>query len=358
MVWASASARQRMCSGKVSGLGPTQSAWARCRSVGSCDDLAVAERRDPAAHEQAVGVVLRHAEEHRALERVHEGRPALALQLDAEAPGQVRDVELEAVRVRLEPVGQPAQQQRRRRAQHAEPEQLDVAGAGVVADRVDDRVRPGQHDHRRGHIHGTPPFGSGRGGGRRKGVPVVMEIGNDLPDLARRGAGRRVGRVGTVERVSGDDLDEVRGWVSAATRDRGADRSRHLDRLGHPRLPGPERGLDEEPGGREGRHARHLPERRGGAAGGLAEPGELTGLGGRAERRPPGAGRARAARAAARRRHAEHRRAAPAGRPRPGQGDRGPRDHAPLPLLGLSATPARWRSCSSGSAPARRTRAA
>ena len=104
----------------------------------------MAERRDAPADHQAAAVLLRHAEQDGALQRVDERGAALALQLDAQAAGEVGHVELEPVRVGVEAVGQAPQQQRRRRAEDAEPEQLDVAGAGIVADRVDDRVGPRQ----------------------------------------------------------------------------------------------------------------------------------------------------------------------------------------------------------------------
>ena len=56
-------------------------------------DLAVAELRDAPADHQAAAVLLRHAEQDGAVQRVDERRTALAVQLDAEAAGQVGHVE-------------------------------------------------------------------------------------------------------------------------------------------------------------------------------------------------------------------------------------------------------------------------
>ena len=97
--------------------------------------------------------------------------------------------------------------------------------------------------------------------------------------------------------------------------DRRPDRRRHLDRIGHSRFPRPARRVDEESGGREAVDDPELPRRAGGAQGRLALASRLARVERGAECRPPGAAGARAARQAARARHPEHRRAAPARRP-------------------------------------------
>ena len=61
------------------------------------------------------------------------------------------------------------------------------------------------------------------------------------------------------------------GW-RRRERDHRAHRCRHLDGLGHPRLPRPAGRVDEEPGGREDVDDPALPRRPGRAPAGVAEP--------------------------------------------------------------------------------------
>src|SRR5581483_2342951 len=106
------------------------------------------------------------------------------------------------------------------------------------------------------------------------------------------------------------------------------DRGGDLDGVGDPRLPGPQRRVDEGPQGREAVQHPPLHERPRGAGGQLAGPAGASGLDGRAQRRAPGAGRAGAQGAPRRPRHAEHRRPAPEERVVAGAGRGDPR-HGP-----------------------------
>ena len=65
--------------------------------------------------------------------------------------------------------------------------------------------------------------------------------------------------------VNADEFGRAERWIAAASSSHGAHRRGHLDRLRHPRLPRAERGVDEEPRGREGGDAAALPRRPGGA---------------------------------------------------------------------------------------------
>ena len=146
-----------------------------------------------------------------------------------------------------------------------------------------------------------------------------------------RGPGRSAAGNGARPRplTFGPVIDQVRGWVAERRTGRRAHRGRHLDRQRHPRLPRPERGLDQEPEGRA--HVPHRPLRGGsrGPAAGLAATGSThPAWTARAQRRPPGAGRPRAPGQAAHADHPERRRAAPGGRQRPGAGGRGARHRA------------------------------
>src|SRR5450755_3011187 len=79
---------------------------------------------------------------------------------------------------------------------------------------------------------------------------------------------------------------------------RGVDRRGHLDRVRYPRLPGPERDLDQGPGCREGGQHRVLRARSRAPRPDVAEPGPQRDLARRTERRAPGAHRPRAPRRA------------------------------------------------------------
>ena len=99
---------------------------------------------------------------------------------------------------------------------------------------------------------------------------------------------------------------------------RGADGRRHLDGLGHRRLPWAAGRVDQEPRGREDGDAPGLRVGPRAAGALVAEPPDLTDVVGRAQRRAPRAGRPGAQRTARPARHAEHRWAAPEGGQRPG----------------------------------------
>ena len=63
-----------------------------------------------------------------------------------ERGGALVEVELEPVGLGVEPVDEVAEQPGGTGAQDAEPEALDIDGPGVVADRVDDGVAPGDDE--------------------------------------------------------------------------------------------------------------------------------------------------------------------------------------------------------------------
>ena len=98
----------------------------RLQRDGQAAELAVAQRRQPLAHAHAVAVGLGQPELDAALEGPGEGAVAARRGAQPEGAGHLVQVELEAVGVGVEGVGQPAQQPRGRRAEHAEPELLDV----------------------------------------------------------------------------------------------------------------------------------------------------------------------------------------------------------------------------------------
>ena len=91
-----------------------------------------------------------HAEHDAAVERLAERAVHAGRQRQPERVGGLLEVELVAVGERVEPGDEPAQQPRRCRAEDAEPEQLDVRAAGVVADGFDDGIVPGHDDESRG----------------------------------------------------------------------------------------------------------------------------------------------------------------------------------------------------------------
>ena len=83
-----------------------------------------------------------------AAEGAHEGRAASASHAQTQAAGRLGQVEGEPVGLHLQAGGQPPQQPRRRRAQDRQPVRLHVGRSGVVAEGVDDDVRP-RHDPER-----------------------------------------------------------------------------------------------------------------------------------------------------------------------------------------------------------------
>jgi hypothetical protein len=88
--------------------------------------LALAQRRQLAAHGQAPAVRLGQPELHAALERAGEGAVAPRGGAQPESSGRLGEVELEPVGAGVEGGRQPAHQERRRRAEDPEPEVLDV----------------------------------------------------------------------------------------------------------------------------------------------------------------------------------------------------------------------------------------
>ena len=139
--------------------------------------------------------------------------------------------------------------------------------------------------------------------------------------------------------------------------DHRAHRRRHLDRLGHPRLPRPAGRVDEEPGGREDGDDPALPRRPRRPPAGVAEP-RWRRRRGRPSRTPATVADRRAAAPgkAARRRHPERRRPAPEGGHRRRAGGRGARHDLVDALLGLPGPPADGRDARPG--PRRRGRSA
>ena len=63
----------------------------------------------------------------------------------AQGPGGLAQRHLEALGVLVEPGRDAPEQPGGARAEHAEPEPLDVGRAGIEAERVDDIVGPGPH---------------------------------------------------------------------------------------------------------------------------------------------------------------------------------------------------------------------
>jgi hypothetical protein len=89
-------------------------------------ELAPVDRRQlPAEGQHALALGLGHLELAAAGERPYEGA-VLARQTEPEGAGGLVEREREAAGRRLEPGGDPSEQPRGRRAEHAEPEALDV----------------------------------------------------------------------------------------------------------------------------------------------------------------------------------------------------------------------------------------
>ena len=169
------------------------------------------------------------------------------------------------------------------------------------------------------------------------GRPALADLGVGRVQQLRRRHGHRgsVGRATMSAAMDDDTLRPRPGAARAGAPRRRADRRRHLDRLGHPRLPRAPGGLDQEPGGREDGHAAGLRVRPRAPPARLAEPPHLAHVGLGAQRGAPCPGRARASRPPRPAGDPEHRRAAPEGRHRPGA-DRGDPRHRPrgdLPAL-------------------------
>ena len=102
-------------------------------------DLATGERRKLAAHgEGAVRPGLGHVELAAAGQGPHERRMTAAPGAQSESGRGGGQVEIEPLGGGVEPVGEVPDQPRRRRAQDAQPEPLDVGRSRVVAQGVDD----------------------------------------------------------------------------------------------------------------------------------------------------------------------------------------------------------------------------
>ena len=293
---------------------------------------------------------------------------------EPERAGGLDQVELVAVRVGGQAIGEATQQPGRRRTEDAEPEQLDVAAVRVVAGVLDDRVDPRAHDDQRRDRRRDAGRGAGRavaapgrgprierrfGGTGRGGGRVAQEWSGHVASLGcvggRCGRGGH-GRRGCVHeerwngKIAGMDED-CRRWTSelaagprvggTVVADRRAHRRRDLHRLGHPRLPRAERGVDPQPGGREGRRRCSTTSATRRCVALVAEAVALDQLRSRAQRRPPRPGRARAAGRLRGDRHPEHRRAAPEGRERARTGHRGARHRCAGRAAGRATTAAR-----------------
>ncbi len=186
------------------------------------------------------------------------------------------EVELVPERVAVEAEHEPAQDPRRRRAEHVEPEQLDVLRAHVVADRVDDRVVP-WHDHQGWFGHRDVELGGSHRAslaGRERFGGVTQRCTPRRPAQQRprttQSSRRTVDRSCLIVPVD-DRTARCCGDVRRPRTRQALDRHRrlghrlhgrrHLHRFGHPRLSRPERRVDEEPGGGEGVDVAALPRR-------------------------------------------------------------------------------------------------
>ena len=162
------------------------------------------------------------------------------------------------------------------------------------------------------------PVGRGATGGRSAGGPGRSGVsspraGGGGGRAPRPGPPAGGGTLGGRDQ-RGEPPERRRRMGAGSPVGDGADRRGHLDRVGHPRLPGAAGRLDQGPQGREALEHPPLHERPRGPGGQLAGPARPPGLGGAAQRRPPGAGRPGAQGPPRHAGHPEHRRAAPAGR--------------------------------------------
>ena len=246
---------------------------------------------------------------------------------------QLGEVDVDTVRMLRHPRAEAPEDPGGAGADHRQPQQLDVGVIESETDGLDDRVRPRhgaevarevdvQQLHRRPSdtsIHSARRRLVEAGMGSRSRVfighlPAGAAVGSSgvLASLGARDEGQR----------KADCVDDVRRrarrWVDCRRpTGGGVDGRGDLHRLGDPRLPRPAGCVDEEPGRREDRRrcrtTSPIPKSAGRPGGCVLESGVVVGA---TERRPSGDRRDRARRQAARRRHPEHRRAAPAGRHR------------------------------------------
>ncbi len=106
-------------------------------------EMVTGERWEAATDEELVAAPpLGHTEGGQATDGAVHRRPAAEARTETEGAGTALEVELEPLRFGVEAHRELPQQQDRGRAQDAEPEPLDIGGAGIVADPVDDRVGP------------------------------------------------------------------------------------------------------------------------------------------------------------------------------------------------------------------------
>ncbi len=298
-------------------------------------ELSGVQRRETPAHRELRSVRLGEAELTGPHERAGERRVASAgaapVAADADGLRGLGEIEREPLGRPVEAGDEAPHQPGRARPHDAEPEQLDVVGPGVEAERVDHRIDPGHHLH---HV-------------ARQHERDVRNLRRHISSSAVRPR-RAALECRCISCISRSDVkgrfrascqsEAMRGPVrrsrprpgvgaAGATRRR-VDRRRHLDRFRHPRLSGAKRGLDQESRGREDGHPAALHGRPRDSEAGVARSSRLARLERRAECGPSRDRRAREGGEAPRRRDPERRRAAPTGRHRSEPGDRGARHHA------------------------------
>jgi len=174
--------------------------------LGEAGLLRAGDRRDPLAHGEGGGVLeLRELEPHQPLDAADEGGVAAVALAETEALRGGAEVELEALRRRLERGDQVPQQEGGRRSEDAEPEGLDVGAAGVMADVVDDGVGPRADREGLDRIEGERDGHGGSQLARRSSGEVRQCISchNSSPRAAARG------------RKPGDKLLAVDGELQA-----------------------------------------------------------------------------------------------------------------------------------------------
>ena len=143
--------------------------------VGEPAQVARVDRRHVAPHRDHVGVRVfaREVELLEPPERAHDRRARAFALAEAEGRRRVGQGKLDAVGTAVEAVGEVAEEEERSGPEGREPERLGVAGAGVVAEGVDDRVGPGL-DGERGR-HGFSR--RGRRGGSAAGTLIWGKSG-------------------------------------------------------------------------------------------------------------------------------------------------------------------------------------
>jgi hypothetical protein len=116
---------------------------------GQSHQLAAGHQRDVPPHRQGVRTgPSSHPVAQAPLDGPAQRRVPPVGQADPEAPCGLVEIELESFRFDVQAVGQPTEQPRCRRAEHPEPEGLDIQRARVDAEGIDLRVAP-RHDAER-----------------------------------------------------------------------------------------------------------------------------------------------------------------------------------------------------------------